>query len=127
MASSITRIDIFRNSVYNSGDEGHDWLGRMYNLRQLLYGQTNFEYAGIPPQIARLSNLEEYDCSYTLYFGKLDGRVFERLHNLGRLLFNKSPITLSKSWRSHAYLSLCDYMGPCSNVQRVFGVERQRL
>ena len=85
MASSLTHLDLFRNSVYNSGDEGHGWLGRLYNLRVLKHGQTNFEYNGIPPQISRLENLVEYDCSFTLYFGPLQGFVFEGLQNLGTL------------------------------------------
>lgn len=85
MASSLTRLDLFRNSVHNSGDEGHDWLSQLYNLRELYYGQTNFEYSGIPPQISRLENLVEYDCSFTLYFGPLRGSIFESLQNLGML------------------------------------------
>lgn len=84
MASSVTRIDLFRNSVYNTGDEGNGWLGQMTNLRELFYGQTNFEYNGIPPQIGQLSNLIEYDCSFTLYFGPLVGSTFSTLQSLGK-------------------------------------------
>ena len=85
MAASITRIDLFRNAIYNSGEEGNAWLGKMTNLRELFYGQTNFEYAGIPPAIGQLTNLVEYDCSFTLYFGPLIGSVFAPLQNLGKL------------------------------------------
>ena len=90
MASSITRIDLFRNSVYNSGDEGNGWLGQLTNLRELFYGQTNFEYNGIPPQIGQLVNLIEYDCSFTLYFGPLVGSTFANLQSLGE--FIRSPL-----------------------------------
>jgi hypothetical protein len=83
MAASITRIDLFRNSIYNSGEEGNAWLGKMTNLKELFYGQTNFEYSGIPPSIGQLTNLVEYDCSFTLYFGPLVGSVFAPLQNLG--------------------------------------------
>ena len=84
MASSVTRIDLFQNPVYNSGDEGNSWLGKMTNLRELFYGQTNFEYNGIPPQIGQLTNLVEYDCSFTLYFGPLNGATFAPLKSLGK-------------------------------------------
>jgi hypothetical protein len=83
MAASITRIDLFRNSIYNSGDAGNAWLGQMTSLKELFYGQTNFEYSGVPPSIGQLTNLVEYDCSFTLYFGPLVGSVFAPLQNLG--------------------------------------------
>lgn len=88
MKDSVTRIDLFRNSVYNSGDAGNAWLGEMTNLRELFYGQTNFEYNGIPPQIASLTNLVEYDCSFTLYFGPLQGSTFSPLQNLEYLVLS---------------------------------------
>lgn len=86
MAGSVKLIDLFRNTVYNTGDEGNAWLGDMVNLERLYYGQTNFEYNGIPPQIASLTNLIEYDCSFTLYFGGLNGATFAPLQNLGMFL-----------------------------------------
>jgi hypothetical protein len=86
MKNTVTRIDLFRNSIYNTGNEGNDWLGEMTNLRELFYGQTNFEYDGIPPAIGRLSNLVEYDCSFTLYFGPLVGSTFSGLQSLGKTL-----------------------------------------
>ena len=86
MAGSVKLIDLFRNTVYNSGDEGNAWLGQMTNLERLYYGQTNFEYDGIPPQIGQLTNLIEYDCSFTLYFGGLNGATFAPLQNLGTSL-----------------------------------------
>ena len=77
---------MFRNSVYNSGDDGHLWLAELVNLRELLYGQTNFVYdEGIPYYIAELRELVEYDCSYTHYKGSIDGWIFEGLENLGKV------------------------------------------
>ena len=84
LAPSLTRLDLFRNHVYNSGDEGHFWLGRLVNLRRLYYGQTMFEYHGVPPVISELVNLSEYDCSFTNYFGPLNGTAFAPLENLGK-------------------------------------------
>ena len=95
MAGSVTRIDLFRNSVFNTGDEGNAWLGQMTNLRELFYGQTNFEFNGIPPQIAQLTNLIEYDCSFTLYFGPLNGATFAPLQNLEYLVLSGNAYNTS--------------------------------
>ena len=64
---------------------GHDWLGELTNLKNLLYGKTYFEYEGIPDVIGKLTNLEEYDCSYTLYNGPLKGEIFSNTLNLNWL------------------------------------------
>jgi Leucine-rich repeat (LRR) protein len=82
MARSVTSIDLSRNPIYNSGDEGHDWIGKMTNLKKLCYSQTYFEYVGVPSQISALTNLMEYDCSYSLYTGPLVGAIFTPLVNL---------------------------------------------
>ncbi|CAB9508224.1 leucine rich repeat [Seminavis robusta] len=96
MASSLTYIDLFRNSVYNSGDAGNAWLGRLTNLRKLFYGQTNFEYKnGIPTQISQLTNLEEYDCSFTRYSGPLVGSTFSPLQNLEYLVLSGNAYNTS--------------------------------
>ena len=83
---TLTSLDLFRNEVYNSGDEGHWWFEYMGNLEQLFLGQTNFEYAGIPPVFGRLTNLIELDCSFALYYGPLDDETFEGLHKLGEFV-----------------------------------------
>ena len=95
MASSVTRIDLFQNPVHNSGDEGNAWLGEMTNLKELFYGQTNFEYNGIPPQISKLTNLVEYDCSFTLYFGGLVGSTFAPLQSLEYLVLSGNAYNTS--------------------------------
>ena len=82
MLSSLRRLDIYNNLVYNVGDAGNNWLGEMVSLEQLYMGQTSFQYDGIPPAIGNLVNLVEFDCSYTLYFGPLRGEVFENLNKL---------------------------------------------
>jgi hypothetical protein len=45
----------------------------------LFYAYTFFEYNGIPTFIGALTNLVEYDCSSTLYFGELRGEIFTNL------------------------------------------------
>jgi len=54
-------------------------------LQYLFYGNTYFEYDGIPPQISNLVNLIEYDCSYTLYYGALRDEPFVGLNKLNYL------------------------------------------
>lgn len=52
----------------------------------LYYGSTNFEFDGVPAEIGRLSNLVEYDASYTLYFGPLRGETFANMPFLNYLV-----------------------------------------
>jgi hypothetical protein len=56
----MNRIDLFDNFVWNEGDEGNTWLGEMTSLQYLYYGNTYFEYDGIPPQISNLVNLSKF-------------------------------------------------------------------
>jgi hypothetical protein len=86
LKESLEYIDFFSNIVHNKGDEGNSFLGELTNLKYLYYGQTSFQYDGIPTEIGLLTNLKEYDFSYTLYFGKLDGSIFENLSNLNYLV-----------------------------------------
>jgi hypothetical protein len=73
LKSSLQTIDLYNNFYLAAdGDAGHSWIAQMTNLRELFYGTTSFEYNGIPTYIGRLSNLREFDCSYTLY---LDGPI----------------------------------------------------
>jgi hypothetical protein len=85
---SLTKIDLYNNIVHNHGDLGNSFLGELTNLEYLYYGTTSFEYDGIPTEIGRLTNLIEYDCSYTLYFGELQGASFENLSNLNYLVMD---------------------------------------
>lgn len=79
MASSLTYLDLFNNIVWNPGAEYNDFLGELTNLIFLYYGNTNFEFDGIPTAIGKLSNLVEYDASFTLYFGAIQGSIFENM------------------------------------------------
>jgi Leucine-rich repeat (LRR) protein len=86
LKDTLEEIDFYRNLFYNSGDEGHEWLGELTNLRRLYYGSTYFEYDGIPSAIiGKLTNLEEYDCSYCLYNGSLTEDLFSSNLNLNYL------------------------------------------
>lgn len=82
LLSSLTHLDVSGNILYNYGSEGNDWLGDMTSLKYLSYAKNYFDYTGIPTQISKLTNLVEYDCSYTLYFGPLEGEVFKGLDRL---------------------------------------------
>ena len=82
LADSLKSIDLFRNILHNEGDEGNAFLGKLTNLEQLFFGQTSFDYDGIPTELGLLTNLRELDFSYTLYFGALNGETFSKLTNL---------------------------------------------
>ena len=82
LKDSLQEIDLYNNLIHNYGDEGNHWLGELTNIKKLFYGRTYFEYDGIPTVIGNLANLEEYDCSYTLYHGPLRGEAFANTNNL---------------------------------------------
>ncbi|CAB9520726.1 leucine rich repeat [Seminavis robusta] len=121
MASSITHIDLFRNYVHNAGDAGNAWMGQLTNLTHLYYGQTNFEYDGIPPQIGQLTNLIEYDCSFTRYFGPLAGSTFAPLQNLEYLVLT------AKFSKVIERLQVIVFRRPLSKIQRTKYRRRARV
>mmetsp|Transcript_723 Transcript_723/g.896 ORF Transcript_723/g.896 Transcript_723/m.896 type:complete len:518 (-) Transcript_723:210-1763(-) len=82
LLTSLTHLDVYGNILFNYGAEGNEWLGDMTSLKYLSYGNNYFDYDGIPTQISKLTNLVEYDCSYTLYFGPLKNEAFEGLDDL---------------------------------------------
>merc|ERR1712137_1307537 len=102
LRESLSRLDLYNNIVFNDGDEGNAWLGDLTSLEYLFYGSTNFAYDGIPTEINRLTNLIEYDCSYTLYIGEILGEAFSDLANLNYLVmggnaYNSSiPLELAR-------------------------------
>ena len=78
-------IDLFDNYyLYNDGAAGNDFLGDIPSLKYLYFGSTSFSYAGIPPSLAKLTNLVEFDCSFTLYIGPIPD-IFAPLVNLNYL------------------------------------------
>jgi hypothetical protein len=102
LKDSLKVLDIYSNYVFNVGDAGNAFLGELTNLEELYYGTTSFQYDGIPTYIGKLTNLFEYDCSYTLYFGELKEEIFENLDKLEYLYiggnsFNSSiPTNIGK-------------------------------
>jgi Leucine-rich repeat (LRR) protein len=86
---SLKLIDLFKNMIHNKGNLGNDFLGELTNLEYLFYGRTNFENdSGIPSAIGKLTKLQEYDCSYTIYSGPLKGSTFAPLTNLNYLVMD---------------------------------------
>lgn len=92
---SLLRLDLYDNIVFNEGDEGNSWLGELTSLKYLFYGSTNFAYDGIPTEINRLTDLIEYDCSYTLYIGEIPGEAFHDLTNLNYLVMGGNAYNAS--------------------------------
>lgn len=88
LKDSLKYLDLYNNLVHNKDDEGNAWLGELVNIEKLFYGTTSFEYDGIPTEIGLLTNLQEYDMSYTLYFGELTGDMWTNLVNLNYLVMD---------------------------------------
>ena len=79
---TLETIDLFDNYfLYNDGAAGNDFLGNILSLKYLYFGTTSFSYPGIPPFLAKLTNLIEFDCSFTLYNGPIPD-IFAPLVNL---------------------------------------------
>lgn len=55
----IIEIDLYNNSLWNVGDEGHAWMNDMTSLEYLYYSNNYFEYDGIPTQLSQLVNLSK--------------------------------------------------------------------
>jgi hypothetical protein len=85
LASSLQVLDIRYNDVWNVGEEGNSWLGKLTALRDLNIGFTYFENEGIPTAIGLLTNLEDFDCWNCLFDGPLDGNIFSNLNALTNL------------------------------------------
>jgi hypothetical protein len=85
---SLQYLDLYNNLVHNKGDIGNSFLGELTKLEYLFYGTTNFEYDGVPTEIGLLTNLKEYDFSYSLYFGELEGSTWSKLSNLNYLVMD---------------------------------------
>jgi len=75
-------LDVPNNGLYNSGEDGNDWLGDMAEMKYLSFAENYFDYYGIPTTFSKLTNLRELDCSYTLYYGPLKEEVFQGLDEL---------------------------------------------
>jgi Leucine-rich repeat (LRR) protein len=88
LRESLNYLDLYNNLIHNKGDAGNAFLGELTKLEYLYYGTTSFEYDGIPTEIGLLTNLKEYDMSYSLYFGKLEGDMWTNLTNLNYLVMD---------------------------------------
>ncbi|KAL7580263.1 hypothetical protein ACA910_012999 [Epithemia clementina (nom. ined.)] len=82
LKTSLTRLILHNNLVYNYGEFGNAWLGELTKLKELDLSGTAFQYVGIPGYIGQLENLEVLDVSYSLYFGPLQEETFQNLTHL---------------------------------------------
>jgi len=81
LKDSLQVLDLHDNPVHNYGQD-NNFLEELTNLRYLYLSHTSFQYDGIPPAISKLTNLIEFDVSYSLYLGPIDESIFENMKNL---------------------------------------------
>jgi hypothetical protein len=132
---SLKALDLYDNVIWNQGDPGHAWLEQMTNLQYLFYGNTFFQYDGIPTYIGALTNLIKYDCSTTLYFGDLRGEIFQNLQNLTYLVMGDNSynmatvpsqiINLPKL--QYLYMHNCDLQGNLAFMKHFTQMQEFRI
>lgn len=81
LADTLSYLDISGNPVSNKYTE-LSWIEELTELTTLDLHLCNFEWDGLPTYLAKLTKLEVLDVSYTLFFGSLDGSIFQDLTNL---------------------------------------------
>ena len=93
---TLHTIDLYKNPIHNVGEDGNSFFGELTNLEYLYLGSTSVQYDGVPPAFGKLTKLKELDFGNSLYFGKLDGAIFEDLTELKYLVMEgnmyNSPI-----------------------------------
>jgi hypothetical protein len=79
---ALEYLDLYNNEyLFNDGPAGNDFLGDITSLKYLYYGTTGFTYTGLPSAIGKLTNLIEYDCSFSYYNGPIPD-VFGNMKSL---------------------------------------------
>ena len=77
LSATLEILDIGDNFVFADGIDINQSLGKLTNLRDLRYDQTNFlNDNGIPLEINNLKALEFYACASTIYRGPLNANLF---------------------------------------------------
>jgi len=117
LLTSLNHLDVRDNKLFNYGAEGNEWLGDMTSLEKLSYGENWFDYDGIPTQISKLTNLVEYDCSYTLYHGPLKDEAFAGLNKLKMLDISGNEFNSS----------IPDTLASLPNLERLYAMEANLL
>ena len=83
LRDSLEELDLFDNAFHNVGDEGHEWLGRLKQLKVLSIGHNFMEYnEGIPRAIGKLTDLHDLELSDVMYTGAIEEGVFADLTSL---------------------------------------------
>jgi len=81
LADTISYLDISVNPISSKNLE-LSWIGDMTELTTLDIHLCNFEFDGLPSYLSKLTKLEVLDVSYTLFFGPMNGNIFQNLTNL---------------------------------------------
>jgi hypothetical protein len=84
-AGNINKLDLYNNQyLLNAFDAGLAFIGGLGSNMQFLYFGTTSFYStnGVPDVLANLTNLVEFDCSFTLFAGPLRTTPFATLKKL---------------------------------------------
>ncbi|GAX11689.1 hypothetical protein FisN_7Lh057 [Fistulifera solaris] len=79
LSHGLEFLNIEGNYAYNVHPH---FLGKLTNLKYLYMKSSLFESDGIPLVFAALTNLEEFDCSHTMFHGPLREDIFENMAQL---------------------------------------------
>jgi hypothetical protein len=77
LKGTLQILDVGTNQVFTDGNIFNEYLGRLTELVDLRYDDTNFQNnPGVPAELANLKKLGFYNAARTLYRGPLSGASF---------------------------------------------------
>lgn len=79
LSYGLEYLNVEANYAYNINP---NFLGQLTNLKYLYMKNSLMESDGIPLVFASLTNLEEFDCSHTLFHGPLREDIFQGMSQL---------------------------------------------
>ena len=79
LSAGLESLNVEANYAYNVNPY---FLGQLTNLKYLYMKNSLAESDGIPLVFAALTNLEEFDCSHTLFRGPLREEIFQGMTQL---------------------------------------------
>ena len=83
LQDSLRSLTLLGNPrLSNTGDEQVGWLGDLTQLTVLDLTKGGFEYDGLPPQLAQLTNLQRLSLPLANFHGPLNETIFQTMDQL---------------------------------------------